>query len=80
MRESHFFDLFVPFSKRYSSPLFSPTLLGQPIIMALFAMPILGKIFRVWHVSGGTLVILGVYLVHRSRTTEQLQVSFGEGL
>jgi len=57
----------------------APTLLGQPIITALFAMPILGETFTVWHVTGGALVILGVYLVHRSRTNEQQQVSFGEG-
>jgi len=57
----------------------APTLLGQPIITALFAMPILGETFTVWHVTGGALVILGVYLVHRSRTYEQPQVSFGEG-
>jgi len=56
----------------------APTLLGQPIITAFLAMPILGETFTVWHLTGGALILVGVYLVHRSRTHVKLQGSPGE--
>ncbi len=49
----------------------APTLLGQPVITAFLAMPILGETFSFWHVTGGILVLIGVYFVHRSRSTGQ---------
>ncbi len=45
----------------------APTLLGQPVATALFAALILDERFSTWQVVGGLLVLLGVYLVHRSR-------------
>lgn len=49
--------------------LVAPTLLGQPVLMALLAWPLLGE--RVSPLQGvaGALVLAGIYLVHRSRTT-----------
>jgi len=44
----------------------SPTLLGQPVATAIFAAILLGEQFTTWQVIGGVLVLLGVYLVHRS--------------
>lgn len=46
----------------------SPTMLGQPILTALLAMPLLGERLQFWQVIGGLVVITGVYLVHRSHT------------
>jgi drug/metabolite transporter (DMT)-like permease len=45
----------------------SPTLLGQPVVTALLAGPLLGETLNVWQVVGGVAVLIGVYLVHRSR-------------
>lgn len=44
----------------------APTLLGQPVATAIFAAVLLGEQFTTWQVIGGVLVLLGVYLVHRS--------------
>lgn len=45
----------------------SPTLLGQPVVTALLAGPLLGEALNAWQVVGGVGVLIGVYLVHRSR-------------
>jgi drug/metabolite transporter (DMT)-like permease len=45
----------------------SPTMLGQPVVTALLAGPLLGEELTPWQVVGGLAVIAGVYLVHRSR-------------
>ena len=49
------------------STLVSPTLLGQPVVTGLLALPLLGETLNVWHVLGGLAVLLGVYVVHLSR-------------
>lgn len=46
----------------------SPTLLGQPIVTAIIAMLFLGESFTVWHISGGIVIIIGIYLVHFTRS------------
>jgi drug/metabolite transporter (DMT)-like permease len=45
----------------------SPTMLAQPLITAILAGLFLNETFTPWHLFGGAMVILGVYLVHRSR-------------
>ncbi len=45
----------------------SPTLLGQPVVTALLAVPLLGEAISGWQVAGGTMVLAGIALVHRSR-------------
>ncbi len=42
------------------------TLLGQPIVTALVALPILGEVPTIWQVIGGVITLLGIYTVHRS--------------
>ncbi len=46
--------------------LVSPTLLGQPVLTAIFAGPVLGEGLSSWQIFGGLAVLLGIYLVHRS--------------
>jgi drug/metabolite transporter (DMT)-like permease len=46
--------------------LVSVTLLGQPIVATLAAMPILGEWPGLWHVVGGVVTLAGIYVVHRS--------------
>ena len=45
----------------------SPSLLGQPVLTALLAIPLLGEGLRPEQGLGGLSVLLGVYLIHRSQ-------------
>lgn len=47
--------------------LVAPTLLGQPVVTALLAGPLLGERLSAGHIVGGIAVLGGVYIVHRSR-------------
>lgn len=49
--------------------LVSPTLLGQPVLTALLAGPLLGEALGLGQIVGGLVVLLGVYLVHRSQAS-----------
>ncbi|MCK4741856.1 MAG: DMT family transporter, partial [Anaerolineales bacterium] len=46
----------------------STTLLGQPVVTALLAGPLLGEKLQPAQIVGGAAVLLGVYIVHRRRT------------
>ena len=45
----------------------SPTMLGQPLVTALLAIPLLGESLNWTQIVGGAVMIAGVGLVHRSR-------------
>ncbi len=45
----------------------SPTLIGQPVVTAILAIPLLGEGLRTEQWLGGLVVLVGIYLVHRSR-------------
>ena len=47
--------------------LISPTMLAQPVITAVLAALLLQEVLTPWHLLGGGAVILGVFVVHRSR-------------
>jgi drug/metabolite transporter (DMT)-like permease len=54
--------------------LVSPTMLGQPVLTALLAIPLLGENLQPVQWIGGLVVLIGIYLIHRSRqAVEQLQ-------
>lgn len=46
----------------------APTMLGQPVLTGLLAIPLLGEILTFWQILGGLFVLAGVFLVHRSRS------------
>ncbi|MBI3158128.1 MAG: DMT family transporter [Chloroflexi bacterium] len=48
--------------------LVSPTLLGQPVVTALLAWPILGEAVTGPEALGGLMVLAGVFVVHRSNS------------
>jgi drug/metabolite transporter (DMT)-like permease len=50
-----------------SASVVSPTLIGQPVVTALLAIPLLGEALRPEQWIGGLVVLVGIYLVHRSR-------------
>jgi drug/metabolite transporter (DMT)-like permease len=45
----------------------APTMLGQPVLTAVLAGPLLGETLSSWQVVGGLAVLTGIYTVHRSR-------------
>lgn len=47
----------------------SPTLLGQPVVTAILAGPLLGERLHGLQVVAGAVVLIGVYMVHRSDFT-----------
>jgi drug/metabolite transporter (DMT)-like permease len=48
--------------------LVSPTLLGQPVVSALAAVPLLGQPLSAAQIVGGALVLVGILIVHRSKS------------
>lgn len=51
----------------------SPTLLGQPVVTALLAGPLLGEWIGPLEVVGGVAVLAGILLVHQSRLRQPSQ-------
>jgi drug/metabolite transporter (DMT)-like permease len=45
----------------------APTLLGQPVLTFFLAVLILKEHLSFWHILGGSIVVIGIYLVHYSR-------------
>jgi drug/metabolite transporter (DMT)-like permease len=50
------------------APLVSVTLLGQPVITALLAVPLLGEGISLEQAVGGLIVLVGIYLANRQPT------------
>lgn len=48
----------------------SPTMIAQPVLTAVLAVPLLGEGLRTPQIIGGVIVIAGIYWVHRSRREE----------
>lgn len=44
----------------------APTLLGQPINTAILAAILLKEHLTIWHISGGIVIISGIYVIHFS--------------
>ena len=56
----------------------SPTLIGQPVVTAILAIPLLGEGLRTEQWLGGLVVLFGIYLVHRSREENNRVVAFAD--
>ncbi len=50
----------------------SPTMIGQPVVTAILAIPLLGETLHWSQWLGGLSVLVGIYLVHRSRVRSQI--------
>jgi drug/metabolite transporter (DMT)-like permease len=56
---------------RLRASIVSVTLLAQPVITALIALPLLGETPTIWHIVGGAITLAGIYLVHRSMSQNE---------
>jgi drug/metabolite transporter (DMT)-like permease len=58
----------INFAQGYISAEFvAPTLLGQPVVTAVFAGPLLGDQLTIIEILFGLFVLFGIFLVHRSQ-------------
>jgi drug/metabolite transporter (DMT)-like permease len=55
------------------APIVSATLLGQPVLTALLAIPLLNEGLSVIQVVGGLVTLAGIYLVNRGRAKTEGQ-------
>lgn len=51
----------------------SPTMILQPVVTTLLAIPLLGEIPSAWQGLGGTIALIGIYLVNRSHQQRELE-------
>ena len=50
----------------------SPTMVGQPVVTALLAIPLLSEPLSLTQIVGGSAVLIGIVMVHRSRLGAKL--------
>jgi drug/metabolite transporter (DMT)-like permease len=53
----------------------SPTMIGQPIMTTLLAIPLLGEVPLPAQALGGLLALIGIFLVNRAHTRSQRQAA-----
>ena len=50
----------------------SPTMILQPVLTTLFAIPLLGEIPSPWQGIGGVIALIGIYIVNQSHQQSSL--------
>jgi len=48
------------------APIVAPTMVLQPVVTALLAIPLLKEIPTIWQGVGGFIALIGIYIVNRS--------------
>jgi drug/metabolite transporter (DMT)-like permease len=51
----------------------APTVVLQPIVTTLLAIPLLGEIPTIWQGIGGAIALVGIYVVNQSHNRNQLE-------
>jgi drug/metabolite transporter (DMT)-like permease len=51
----------------------SPTMILQPVITTLLAIPLLGEIPSIWQGVGGIIALAGIYIVNQSHNRRQVE-------
>ena len=51
----------------------APTMVLQPVVTTLLAIPLLGEIPSIWQGVGGAIALVGIYLVNQSHNRNQLK-------
>jgi len=52
----------------------SPTMILQPVVTTLLAIPLLGEIPSAWQGIGGIIALIGIYIVNQSHSKSQLEI------
>lgn len=52
----------------------SPTMILQPIVTTLLAIPLLGEIPSIWQGIGGAIALVGIYIVNQSHYRDQVDL------
>jgi drug/metabolite transporter (DMT)-like permease len=55
----------------------SPTMILQPVVTTLLAIPLLGEIPGIWQGIGGALALVGIYIVNQSHIRNQPETPNG---
>jgi drug/metabolite transporter (DMT)-like permease len=50
----------------------SPTMILQPVVTTLLAVPLLGEIPSAWQGIGGVIALIGIYVVNQSHQRSSL--------
>jgi drug/metabolite transporter (DMT)-like permease len=51
----------------------SPTMVLQPVVTTILAIPLLGEIPSIWQGVGGMIALVGIYMVNQSHNRNQLK-------
>ncbi|HLO14082.1 MAG TPA: DMT family transporter [Anaerolineales bacterium] len=51
----------------------SPTMILQPVITTLLAIPLLGEIPSAWQGFGGVIALIGIYIVNQSHNRNRVE-------
>jgi len=51
----------------------APTMILQPVIATLLAIPLFGEIPGIWQGIGGMIALAGIYIVNRSHQQSQTE-------
>ncbi|HEX6269720.1 MAG TPA: DMT family transporter [Anaerolineales bacterium] len=51
----------------------SPTMVLQPVVTAILAIPLLGEIPGIWQGIGGAIALVGIYMVNQSHNRNRLK-------
>lgn len=58
----------------------SPTMILQPVVTTLLAIPLLGETPGIWQAVGGAIALVGIYLVNQSHVRDQKETTALQGL
>jgi drug/metabolite transporter (DMT)-like permease len=53
----------------------APTVVLQPIVTTILAIPLLGEIPTIWQGIGGAIALVGIYIVNQSHNRPQAELS-----
>jgi drug/metabolite transporter (DMT)-like permease len=51
----------------------APTMVLQPVVTAILAIPLLGEIPSIWQGAGGAIALVGIYIVNQTHSRRQLE-------
>jgi drug/metabolite transporter (DMT)-like permease len=58
----------------------APTMILQPVVTTLLAIPLLGEIPGIWQGIGGAIALVGIYIVNRSHLRSQQKTAVVQAL